>query len=151
MTTAAPPSPTGATGATGGAGRLADRRLPPVDILAMVCLGLIIASGIYLAAHLPHPAPKGPAVALIAVAGVVLLVDVALLARVTPFAWRVFWGVAGYAFLAYLVIAGILLFVFVHDHTSGFMLVALTLSLVFFAVDIPLLLAFSVARYQEPS
>jgi membrane protein YdbS with pleckstrin-like domain len=143
MTTAAPPTP------APGAGRPADRTMPPVDILAMVTLALIIASGIYLAAHLPSPAPKGPAVALIAVAGVILVVDVVMLSRIKPFAWKVFWQVAGWALLAYAVIAGILLFVFIDDQTRGFMLVALTVSLVFFAIDIPLLLAFSVARYQS--
>ena len=145
MTTAAAPTP------TGDLGRLADRKLPPIDILAMVTLGLIIASGIYLAAHLPRPAPKAPVVVLIAVAGVILIVNMILLARIKPFAWTVFWRVAGWSLVAYVVIAGILLFVFVHDHTSGFMLVALTLSLLFFAIDIPLLLAFSVARYQDPA
>jgi uncharacterized membrane protein YeiB len=72
-----------------------------------------------------------------------------MLSRIRPFAWKVFWQVAGWSLLAYAVIAGILLFVFVHDDTRGFMLVALTLSLFFFAVDIPLLLGFSVARYQD--
>jgi hypothetical protein len=41
-------------------------------------------------------------------------------------------------------------FVFVLDHTRGASLVVLTFSLVVFALDIPLLMAFSVARYQEP-
>ena len=141
MTAAAPPV------ATEG-GRLADRKMPPVDILAMVTLGLIIASGIYLAAHLPRPAAKGPAIVLIGAAAVVMIVNVILLSRIRPFAWKVFWQVAGWSLLAYAVIAGILLFVFIYDHTRGFMLVALALSLVFFAVDIPLLLGYSVARYQ---
>jgi len=131
--------------------RPADRKMPPVDILAMVTLGLIIASGIYLAAHLPRPAPKGPAVVLIGVAAVVMIVNVILLSRIKPFAWKVFWQVAAWSLLAYAVIAGILLFVFVYDHTRGFMLVALALSLLFFAVDIPLLLGYSVARYQPTS
>lgn len=142
MTTATPPAP------AQGVVRPADRKMPPVDILAMVTLALIITSGIYLAAYLPRSAPKGPAVALIAAAGAVLVVDVAMLSRIRPFAWRVFWQVAGWSLLAYAVIAGILLFVFIDDHTRGFMLVALTVSLVFFAVDVPLLLGFSVARYQ---
>jgi hypothetical protein len=41
-------------------------------------------------------------------------------------------------------------FVFVLDHTRGAVLVVLSLMLVVFAVDIPVVLAFSVARYQEP-
>jgi len=42
-------------------------------------------------------------------------------------------------------------FVFLYDHTLGFMLIALTVSLIIFALDIPLLLGFSVARYQDPT
>lgn len=56
-----------------------------------------------------------------------------------------------YALLAYLVIAGMLEYVFVLDHTRGATLVVLTLMLVIYAVDIPVLLAFSVARYQRPA
>jgi len=39
-------------------------------------------------------------------------------------------------------------FVFVLDHTRGGLLIVLTLMLAVFAVNVPLLLAFSVARYQ---
>ena len=42
-------------------------------------------------------------------------------------------------------------FVFVLDGTRGTMLVVLTLMLAFFAVDIPLILAFSVARSETVS
>lgn len=55
--------------------------------------------------------------------------------------------VAGRALAAYLVIAGMLEFVFVLDHTPGRLLVLLTLMLLVFAIDVPLLLGFSVARY----
>ncbi len=46
------------------------------------------------------------------------------------------------------VIAGMLEFVFVRDGTGGSMLALVTVSLVIFAVDIPVLFAFSVARFQ---
>jgi hypothetical protein len=61
----------------------------------------------------------------------------------------VFFRVGGWALLAYGVIAGMLEFIFVFDHTRGGSLVVFTLSLLVFALDVPLLLAFSVARYQE--
>ena len=51
---------------------------------------------------------------------------------------------------AYVVIAGMLEYVFVYDHTSGTQLLILTLMLVVFAVNVPMLLGFSVARFQEP-
>jgi len=88
---------------------------------------------------------------LLAAAGALLVADVVLVSRLRPFAWRVFFQVAGWALVAYVVIAGLLEFTFVFDHTRGSLLVVLTLSLAAFALDIPLLLGFSVARYQDPA
>jgi hypothetical protein len=130
--------------------RPAARRFPPVVEMAIASMALVVVGGIYLASHLPHPVSLGPAVGLLAVAGALLLADVFVVSRLRDFAWPVFFRVAGWACLAYVVIAGLLEFVFVLDHTRGASLVVLTFSLVVFALDIPLLMAFSVARYQEP-
>jgi hypothetical protein len=126
----------------------AARRLPPVDVVAVTSMALVIITGIYLAAHLPRTAPLGLPVGLLTAAWALLLGDMAVLSRLRPFAWTVFRRVAGWALLAYAVIAGLLELVFLLDHTRGAMLVMLTLSLVVFAIDIPLLFGFSVARYQ---
>jgi hypothetical protein len=126
----------------------APRRLPPVTALAVAALIVVLAGGIDLAAHLPRPAPLGPAVAALAVAAATLVAAAVTLARVRDFAWHTFFVVGGWALAAYLVIAGMLEFVFVLDHTPGGLLAVLSLMLAVFAVDVPLLLAFSVARYQ---
>jgi hypothetical protein len=126
----------------------AQRKLPPAAGLAMAALSLVIAGGIYLAAHLPRPAPLGPPAAALALAVVALLTAAALLARVRDFDWHTFFVVAGWTLAAYVVIAGMLEFVFVLDHTPGRLLVLLTLMLALFAIDVPFLLGFSVARYQ---
>jgi hypothetical protein len=76
---------------------------------------------------------------------------VAALSRAREFAWGRFIQVGCWALLAYSVVAGMLEFVFVLDGTRGTMLVVLTLMLAFFAVDIPLILAFSVARSETVS
>jgi hypothetical protein len=128
----------------------AGRRLPPVAELAVTSLALVIVAGIYLVAHLPQRAPLGPAVGLLAAAGGLLVIDAALVSSLRPFAWRVFFQVAGWSLVAYLVIAGLLEFIFIFDHTRGALLVVLTLSLLVFALDIPILFGFSVARYQDP-
>jgi hypothetical protein len=44
---------------------------------------------------------------------------------------------------------GLLEFIFVFDHTRGTMLVVLSLSLIVFALDIPILFGFSVACRQD--
>lgn len=122
--------------------------LPPVTALSITTLVLVLVGGIYLAAYLPRHAPLGPAVGLVAAAAVVMAGNVVGVARTRPFPWATFRQVAGWALLAYLVIAGILEFVFVHDGTRGAMLTLMTAMLAVFAVDVPLLLGFSVARYQ---
>jgi hypothetical protein len=125
-----------------------ERRMPPVAQICVGSMALVIAGGIYMAAHLPRRAPFGPAVGLLIAAAVLLVINVISLARLREFAWDTFRTVTGWAALAYLVVTGMLEFVFVFDHTRGTMLVLLTFMLVVFAVNVPLLLGFSVARYQ---
>jgi hypothetical protein len=116
----------------------------------MLSLALVIAGGIYLTAHLPSHVPLGPAFALLAASVVVLAVNMILLSRVRDFAWQRFFQIAKWSFLAYLVIAGMLEYVFLRNHTSGGSLVVLTLSLAVFAVNVPMLVGFTVARYDVP-
>jgi ABC-type polysaccharide/polyol phosphate export permease len=127
-----------------------DRRLPPVTELGMLSLALIVAGGIYLSAHLPEHVPLGPAWALLAASVLVLAVNIVALARIRDFAWDRFFEVAKWSLLAYVVIAGMILYVFLQNHLSGGTLVVLTLSLVVFAVHVPMLVGFTVARYAEP-
>jgi len=131
-----------------GAGALSERRLPPIAELAVAAMILVVIGGIYLAAQIPGDVPLAPAVALLIAAGVLVLVNLAALGRIGDFAWRTFRTVFGWALLAYLVIAGMIEYAFISDGTRGGPLVVLSLMLAVFAVDIPLILAFSVARYQ---
>ena len=142
------PDPGGGTGPLPASDPFAGR--PPIPLVCVASMALVLVSGIYLAAYLPRPAPLGPAFALVAASVAVLFVAVALLAGLRQFAWHAFFVVVKWALLGYAVIAGILEYVFVYDGTRGTMLALLTLSLFVFAVDIPLLLGFSVARFQAP-
>ena len=135
--------------ATGARRVPADGPLPPIQLLSVATMVLIVIGGIYTAAHLPRHVPQGPTVGLLCAAAVLLAVNVGLLARIENFAWHTFRLVAGWVLAAYVVIAGMLEYVFVYDGTSGSQLVILTLMLLVFAVNIPLLLGFSVARFQE--
>lgn len=128
-----------------------ERKLPPVAELLVGSMALVIVSGIFLASHLPKRASLLPVTILLIASGVLVLAAVVAVARLQAFSWRSFFQVWRWAMLAYLVIGGILEFVFLYDHTRGSMLVVFTLSLLIFAVDVPLLLAFSVARYQDPA
>jgi hypothetical protein len=125
-----------------------ERRLPPVQQLGVVSMILTIVSVIWLASYIPKHPPLAVSVVLMTLAGLVLAANLTLLSRVQQFAWSTFRAVAGWALVAYIVIAGMLEFVFLYDHVSGGVLLLLTLSLVSFAVNVPLLLGFGVARYQ---
>ncbi|MGI8968469.1 MAG: hypothetical protein ACR2GA_05120 [Chloroflexota bacterium] len=125
-------------------------RLPPISEVAVASMILIVCGGIYLAAYLPNAAPLGPALAVLVLAIALLLVNAFNLNRLHEFAWDTFFLVGRWTFLAYLIIAGMLEYIFVVDQTRGGLLVVLTLMLLVYAVDIPVLLAFSVARYQTP-
>jgi hypothetical protein len=126
-----------------------ERRLPPVAELTVASLVLMLASGVYLAAHLPRQPPLAPVVGLLAGGAVFTTAAVALLSRIRPFAWGTFFLVARWALLAYAVISGVGVFVFVYDHTRGSTLVVLVLSLIVFAIDVPTVIAFTVARYER--
>jgi hypothetical protein len=124
------------------------RRLPPVTQLGMLSLGLIVAAVIYLSAHLPEHVSLGPAIALLAVSALLLGANLVALRRADGFAWRRFLEVARWALLAYAIIAGLIEYVFLRNNTSGGPLIVLTLSLVVFALTVPVLIAFTVARYD---
>ena len=125
-------------------------RYPPVTQLAMVSLALIIAGGIYLSANLPEHVSLAPAVILLALSAALMIVNLLSLTRVSGFAWDRFFTVAKWSLLAYLVIGGMIEFVFVHNHVRGSTLVVLTLSLLIFAIHVPALIGFTVARYHQP-
>jgi hypothetical protein len=127
------------------------QRLPPVTELGMASLALIVAGGIYLSSHIPQHVPLGPAVALLAASAALLGVNLGLLIRVKGFAWNRFFAVARWALLAYFVTAGMIEYVFLQNHVSGGTLVVLTLSLVVYAVHVPTLIGFTVARYYVPA
>lgn len=128
---------------------MSERRLPPVTELGMLSLALIVAGGIYLSAHLPEHVPLGPAWALLAASVLVLAVNVVALSRIRDFAWDKFFEVAKWSLLAYVVIAGMIFYAFLQDHVSGGSLVVLTISLAVFAVHVPMLVGFTVARYAD--
>ncbi len=128
-----------------------EQRLPPVTELAMLSLALIVAGGIYLSAHIPQHVPLAPAVVLLVLSALLMAVNVISLARVKGFAWDAFFAVARWALLAYVVTGALIEFVFIRNHLSGGPLVVLSLSLLIYAVHVPTLIGFTVARYSESS
>jgi hypothetical protein len=127
---------------------MSEGRLPPVTEVAIASMALIVAAGIYIASHLPERVPLGPAFALLAASALLLAGNLIALSRVRDFNWAAFFLVARWAALAYCITAGMLEYVFLRNGTRGGELVVLTLSLVVYAIHVPLLIGFTVARYQ---
>lgn len=128
-----------------------EQKLPPVTEIAMCSLALIIAGGIYLSAHLPEHVSLTPAVILLALSAGLMGFNLLSLTRVQGFPWARFFEVAKWSLLAYLIIAGMIEYIFVRNHIGGGTLVVLTLSLLIFAVHVPTLMGFTVARYYDPA
>lgn len=128
-----------------------EQRLPPVTEIAMGSLALIVAGGIYLASHLPRHISLAPAVILLVLSAALMATNLFLLSRVRDFAWGRFFQVGKWSLLAYAIIAGMIEYAFLQDHVSGGPLVVLTLSLVVFAIHVPTLVGFTVARFDAPA
>jgi len=125
------------------------RPFPPTVPIVMASLASVLIGGIWLASFVPRKPPLGVPTVLGALGVVLLVVGLLLLTRVpwvskTPFpvVWR-------WAFLAYLVIAALIWFAFFHNHTRGATLALVTVMLAVFALDVPTLIAATVARYTD--
>ena len=124
------------------------KTLPPIIEIGCVAMVLCIAGVIYLTSYVPRTPSLGPAIGLVIAAGVVVLANAAILSRIPDFNWRVFWQVGRWTLVGYAVIAGMLMFTFIYDQLPTGQLALLVGTLAVFAVDIPIMLAFSVARFQ---
>ena len=123
---------------------------PPVMPIAITTLILIVAGGIVVAAQYGRQPHLAIPTTLLGIGAALLIANVVLVLRIAEFARPVFFRVLGWALLAYGVIAGILEYVFIFDHTPGKVLALFSGLLLLFALDVPLMLAYSVARWQPP-
>ena len=137
---------TAGQGTTAGAGR----RFPPVAELTTLSLAIVVVGGILMASYVPRRPPLGLPTALACVAAALVVASVFLLSRLRDFAWNRFFVVFRWALLAYVISAAMIGFAFVRDHTRGAPLALVVLMLVIFAADVPLIIAFTVARYSSP-
>jgi drug/metabolite transporter (DMT)-like permease len=144
------PAETGEHGPTEVSDAVPARRFPPVVGLALVSLGLAVVGGIVMASSLPRRPPLTAPGVIVVVSVLLLAAAVAVLARLRDFAWDRFWLVFRWALLAYIVSAGMIAFAFIRDHTRGAPLTVALVMLAIFAVDVPLMIAFTVARYSSP-
>jgi hypothetical protein len=130
---------------------MTERKYPPFTEVGMLSLALIVTGGIYLSSHIPQHVPLGLPTALLIASTTLVVVNLVLLSRVPGFAWPRFFQVAKWALVAYLFTAALIEYAFLRNHLRGGPLVILTLSLLIYAVQVPAMIAFTVARYETPA
>ena len=126
----------------------ASRVLPPVVEGTVGAIALAIVGGIYMAGYFPRRPPLGVPIGLLVVGAALLGVGFGMLSRVEDFGWRTFRLVGKWTLAAYVLQAGMIGYAFVHNGASGAPLVVIILLLVIFAVGVPLIISFTVGRYQ---
>lgn len=130
--------------------RPADIRRPPIWECGVAALVLVVVSVVYLAAHLPGKPNTIPVYVLLTASTLLIVAQLVLIGSLPSFSRSSFHAVAGWSLVAYIVIGGMIEYVFLRNHTSGEGLALLTWGLALFVLDVPLILGFSVARYQQP-
>lgn len=125
-----------------------ERTFPPIVAVGMVALTLAITGGILVVSQIGERSRlMVPSVFM--GAGIILeVVSVAMLVTVRPFAWSRFVQVFRWALLAYIAQSAIIEWSFIKNDVPGRPLAALSAGLVVFATAVPLMIAFTVARYQ---
>jgi hypothetical protein len=123
---------------------------PIIACIIGTVISCILAAGIIIA-HIPEQAPIWGSVLWVCIAGVLTITTIVLIVRKKPFALKVFFKVAKWVFLYILVLTGMGEYVIVFDGTRGEPLVVITLILLLFLVNIPMLWGFSVARHERTS
>jgi len=124
-------------------------RFAPVAALGTAALALIVVGGVYMASYAPRRPPLTAPICLAAASAALCVVNVVMLMRTRGLAWDKFFLVGRWTLLSYVIASGLIEFAFVKDHTRGAPLVVLTAMLVLFALDVPLIISYTVARYQS--
>ena len=127
----------------------AERNFPRAVEVVTVSLAAVVVGGVWLGSHAPRRPPLALPTVLLAVAALLLLAGIAMITRVAGFSWNTFGRVGRWALLAYVIAGGMIEFAFVRNHTRGAPLAVVTAMLVVFALDVPFLIATTVARYDH--
>lgn len=125
------------------------RKFPPAVEAAVLSLAAVVVGGIWLGSHAPRPTPLALPTVLLIVSAMLLVAGIAMVVRVAGFAWNTFVRVGRWALLAYVIAAGMIEFAFIKNHTPGTTLGVVSGLLVVFALDVPFIIATTVARYDN--
>ncbi len=127
----------------------ADKPFPKAVEIVTLSLAAVVVGGVWMGSHAPRRPPMGLPIVTFVVGAMLLIFCIAKVTRVSNFSWDTILRLGRWALLAYVIAAGMIEFAFVRNHTSGAPLVVVTGMLVVFALDVPFLIATTVARYQD--
>ena len=117
---------------------MTERKLPPVTEIGMASLALIVAGGIYLSSHIARTCRLARRSRCSRRRRCCSPATCIALTRVKGFAWGRFFDVAKWALLAYAITAGLIEYAFLRNHSAAGRCVVLILSLVVYAVHVPI-------------
>ena len=126
-----------------------EQRFPKAVETVTASLAAVVVGGVWLGSHAPRRPPLALPTVLLVVAAALLVAGVVMITRVAGFSWDTFVRVGRWALLAYIIAAGMIEFAFVRNHTRGAPLAVVTGMLVVFALDVPFIIAATVARYDD--
>lgn len=124
-------------------------KIPPVTQIGVVALALVVIGGIYMSAYYPKGGLIGFPATLAVISSLLVCWNLVSIARSPALAKDPFIKVGRWTFLVYLVIAGMIEYVFIYDGTRGTSLLVLSLMLLVLAIDVPTIVAFTVARFNS--
>lgn len=125
-----------------------DRSVPPVVGIGMASLATAVVGGVLVAAQFGTEANLALPRLFVVVAIGLEIVAITLAATIRPFAWRLFRLVFGVGLLAYLIQGGLIAWTFAINDVPAEQMIVLYGGLVVFTTIVPLMLGFTVARYQ---
>ena len=125
-----------------------DAKISPV-VASMVgtIVACILALGIVIT-YIPEPAPLWGPIMWCGIGAALTVASIIQIARKPRFNRNLFFKVAKWAFLYILVLSGMGEYIIVFGGTRGKTLIIMTVALLLFLINIPMLWGFSVARHQ---
>jgi hypothetical protein len=123
---------------------------PIVIFLTASVISCILSVGIMIS-RIPGPVPLWGSVLWLCIAAALTTASAILILMKKPFAPKVFFKIAKWTFLYFLVISSMGEYVIIFNGTRGSTLVVMTITILLFLVNIPMLWGFSVARHERTS
>lgn len=130
-----------------------NKPFPKAVEVVTLSLACVVIGGVWLGSHVStttRPSLGVPTGLLIA-SGAFFLADMVMISRVPGFAWSSWVTVGKWTLLAYVIESGMILYAFVHNHVRGSTLGVVIGLTAMFAIDVPFLVATTVARYDTPA